>query len=108
MQNIQSKKTLFIGLLIAATFGAMFQPAALAVVSDPTTYSTLQQQRRSLLVRETELIRDKNDLQRQIDDLRRAGGSSRDLSDLSQALDQTYSDLRATDLDIKDIERRLM
>lgn len=108
MQSIQYTKTLLIGFLIAATFGAMFQPTALAVVSDPTTYSTLQQQRRSLLVRETELIRDKGDLQRQIDDLRRSGASTHDINDLAQALDQTYSDLRATDLDIKAIDRRLM
>lgn len=109
-KTLQLIKSLVASLILATTLGGLVQPSALAVVSDPTTISRLLQQKRSLLVRETELLRDRAELNKQIDDLRKRGNSdsARELNSLCQALDANNSDLRQTQFDIRDISRRLM
>ncbi len=103
-------KTFVASLLVAATIGAVVEPAAMAVISDPTAISRLQQRKRDLLVRETDLLRSKDDLQKQIDELKRIndGSSQRQLDDLCQSLDHTFSDLQKTQFDISDVSRRMM
>ncbi|CAN5462411.1 hypothetical protein BH10CYA1_BH10CYA1_46590 [soil metagenome] len=97
-------------LLVTITIGAIVEPAAMAVISDPVTMSKLQQRKRDLLVRETDLIRSRDDLQKQVDDLKRIndGSSQRQFNDLCQSLDKTFSDLQKTQFDIRDVSTRLM
>ncbi len=97
-------------LLVTITIGALVEPAAMAVISDPVAMSTLQQRKRDLLVRETNLLRSRDDLQKQIDDLKRIndGSSQRQLNDLCQSLDKTFSDLQKTQFDIRDVSTRMM
>jgi len=97
-------------LLVTITIGAIVEPAAMAVISDPVAMSTLQQRKRDLLVRETNLLRSRDDLQKQIDDLKRIndGSSQRQLNDLCQSLDKTFSDLQKTQFDIRDVSTRMM
>lgn len=111
MQNkFHSIKTFVASLLVTITVGAVVEPAAMAVVTDPVAFTRLQQRRGDLLTRETDLLRKKDDLQRQIDDLKRIndGGSQRQINDLCQSLDVTFSDLRKVQFDIQDVSRRLM
>lgn len=98
-------------LLVTITVGALVEPAAMAVISDPVAMSKLQQRKRDLLVRESDLLRTKDDLQRQVDDLRKInndGSSQRQINDLCQSLDKTYSDLQKTQFDIRDVSSRMM
>lgn len=97
-------------LLVTITTGVIVEPAALAVISDPVALSQLQQRKRDLLVRETNLLRSRDDLQRQVDELKRIndGSSQRQLNDLCQSLDRTYSDLQKTQFDIRDVNFRMM
>ncbi|HEY9678378.1 MAG TPA: hypothetical protein V6C76_10235 [Drouetiella sp.] len=113
MQNKfnQSIKTLAASLLVTITMSALVEPAAMAVVSDPVAFSNLQKRRSDLLNRETTLLRSKDDLQKQIDDLRKInndGSSQRQINDLCQSLDVTFSDLRKVQYDIRDVNQRLM
>lgn len=103
-------KRIVASLLVTITIGAIVEPAAMAVISDPVTMSKLQQRKRDLLVRESDLIRSRDDLQKQVDDLKRIndGSSQRQLNDLCQSLDKTYSDLQKTQFDIRDVSTRMM
>ena len=108
--NSNQIKRFVASLLVTITVGALVEPAAMAVISDPVTMSTLQQRKRDLLVRENNLLRSKDDLQKQIDDLKRIndGSSQRQLNDLCQSLDKTFSDLQKTQYDIRDVNTRMM
>ncbi|RTL39683.1 MAG: hypothetical protein EKK48_17550 [Candidatus Melainabacteria bacterium] len=104
-------KRLVAGLLVTITVSAFVEPAAMAVISDPVTLNKLQQRKRDLLVKESDLLRTKDDLQKQVDDLRRInndGSSQRQINDLCQSLDRTYSDLQKTQFDIRDVSTRMM
>jgi len=104
-------KRLVAGLLVTITVSAFVEPAAMAVISDPVTLNKLQQRKRDLLVKESDLLRTKDDLQKQVDDLRRInndGNSQRQINDLCQSLDRTYSDLQKTQFDIRDVSTRMM
>lgn len=109
-KQIQLIKTFVAGLLVSATLCAVVQPAAMAVISDPVAFSRLQQKKSDLLVRETNLLRSKDDLNKKIDDLRRMddGSSASQLNNLSESLDRTCSDLRQVQLDIRDVSSRMM
>lgn len=108
--STQTIKRLVASLLVTITVGAIVEPAAMAVISDPVTLNKLQQRKRDLLVRESDLLRTKDDLQKQVDDLKRIndGSSQRQLNDVCQTLDRTYSDLQKTQFDIRDVNTRMM
>jgi len=104
-------KTIFTNsLLLLATAGAISlgfaqQPAA-AVISDPTEYNQLQDQRNDLLVRESQLLRDRDDLNRQIDGLKRRNDPKLRpiLNDLCQKLDSKFNQLQQTRYEIREVE----
>lgn len=104
------KKTFTTGLMLLAISGAISlsfaQEPAKAVISDPEVYNQLQDQRQDLLERESQLLRDRDDLNRQIDNLKRRNDPKLRplLNNLCKTLDTTYSQLQQTRAEIRDVE----
>ena len=106
----QLVRTFFAGIILAATVSSVIPNGAQAAVTDPITFSRLQQQKRSLLDREYSLMRSKDEILRQMDDLKKTNSAEADrlLNDLSQSLKSTCSDLDRTRMDIRDVSLRMM
>lgn len=107
MKKQPTIKTVFTTLALINAFAAMQLPA-MAVVSDPMTIYRLQARRNDLLQKESRLLRDKDDLNRQLDDLRRRGEPQYLLNDVCQRLDAKHNDLQKTRMDLRDVDRYLL
>jgi hypothetical protein len=103
------QKTFLVIAISTVSFGAFQQPAA-AVVSDPATVARLQTTRNSLLVKESTLLRDQDDLNRQIWDVKKTNEPQNNyvLNDLCQTLDSKYKLLQKTRWELKQIEQVLL
>lgn len=99
-------------LIIAATAISLgyAQPAS-AYLTDPTAVSNLQNARKDLLAKEYTLLRDQDDLNRQIWDLKKTNNDPQNkyvINDLCQKLDAKYSQLQRTRWELKQIEKSLL
>lgn len=102
-------KNLILVVLIAVAGFASATPAN-ALVTDPTIFTQLQQRRWELIVKETDLLKEKQSLENKIDDLNRRNENRQfelRLNQLSRDLDKTHMDLSKVRLDIRDIDRAL-
>jgi hypothetical protein len=109
MNNNIFQKAILVVAISTVSFGAVQQPAA-AVVSDPATMARLQTTRNSLLVKESTLLRDQDDLKRQIWDVKKTNEPQTNyvLNDLCQTLDSKYVQLQKTRWELKQIEQVLL
>lgn len=83
---------------------------AQAVSNDPTVAVQLQQTRSSLIVKERDLLRDYDDLNRQINDLMRRNDRSFNsrIDELSRKANDKFGDIRQVRLDLRDVETKLL
>ncbi|MBX9689767.1 MAG: hypothetical protein K2X27_23865 [Candidatus Obscuribacterales bacterium] len=105
------KKISVAGLASSLVLIAVVAPSANAVVLDSNIYSQYQGVRSRLLVKETGLLKDYDDLQKQIDLLNRQNNDrslSPQIDNLSRVLDQTYSDLRKVRQDIRALDLKML
>lgn len=89
---------------------AVAAPSANAVV-DSNIYSQYQAVRSRLLVKETNLLKDFDDLQKKIDLLHRQNEDhslTPTIDSLSKSLDQTYDDIRKIRQDIKLLDLKML
>ncbi|HEY9775910.1 MAG TPA: hypothetical protein V6C81_19260 [Planktothrix sp.] len=108
------KKTIISSMMLltismSLSLGLAQQPAS-ALVSDPTTIDRLQDERNDLLIQESRQLRDQDDLNRQIDTLKRVNDPRNRflLNDLSQKRDIKFNQLQQTRYDLREIEQALM
>jgi hypothetical protein len=89
--------------------GIAQQPAA-ATITDPTAIFRLQNTRNVLLQQESKLIRDQDELNRQIWDLKRQNDArfNPQLNDLSDQLDDNYSKLQKTRWQLRQVQNALL
>jgi hypothetical protein len=106
--NKQVRKMMFATLALVCALSAIQLPTMAASVTDPMLVYKLQMRRNDLLQRETKLLRDKDDLNKQIDDARRAGETGYVLNDLCSRLDTKYNELQKTRMDLRDVEKYLL
>lgn len=104
------KNTKRIAIIVLAMVGFIAQQPTQAYVSDSQAVGHLQDAKNDLLIRETKLLRDKDDLNRQIFELKRNNDprSSGLLNDLCQRLDQKYNQLQRTRWELKQINDTLL
>lgn len=110
MKTINQLTALSLIALTALAVNLSSQPAS-AYVTDPTAISMLQNSRKDLLVRESKLMRDQDDLNRQINDLKKSDNDPQvryAINDLCQKLDSKYAQLQRTRWELKQIEQSLM
>jgi hypothetical protein len=107
------KKTITTSMMLLAmaatlSFGWTVQPAS-AIVADPVILDRLQDQRGDLLVRESQLLRDQDNLNKQIFNLKRINDPRNrfQLNDLYKQLDQTYATLQDVRYTIREIDQTL-
>ncbi|MBX9694407.1 MAG: hypothetical protein K2Z81_18620 [Cyanobacteria bacterium] len=105
--NMNKKNVLILTILLAAIHTEV---PALALVSDPTVYSQLKDRRWELVTKESKLIRDKDSIERNIDELNRRNKNNKfdsTLNSLTKDLDKTFQDLRKVRLDIQEVDTAL-
>ena len=96
--------TLVLGSLL------LLQSPAFAAVYDPDTYSNLQQHRQTLLIKESDLLKRRDNLNKVIDDLNRRNTQHQydlELNQLSRKLRDTYYDLQKVRMDLRDVEQAM-
>jgi hypothetical protein len=105
------KKVCAAGVVSSVALIALAAPSVKAVVLDSNVYSRYTAARSTLLTIESNLQKDYDNLQKQIDLLNRQN-SDRSLTpqidDLSRSLDQTYLYLRKVRQDIKILDRAIL
>jgi hypothetical protein len=99
------------GLLLAATLInlTMFavQPSQ-AIVRDSATVSSVLSERNSLLLKEQRLMKDYDDMQRQLFDLKKRESDPRAIDQLCRDIDIKYNDLSSVRYSIKKLDMRLL
>jgi hypothetical protein len=98
-------------IAVAAIYCALTQaPQASAMVSDSQVFGRYQASRAVLLTKERNVLRDCDDLQRQLDDLYKMNDSKvqGQINDLCRSLDLKHSDLRRIRQDLRDVELKLL
>lgn len=83
-------------------------PSAQATAGDHI--GKLQVQRNSLLMKESNLSRDYNELNRDLTDLLKRNDSSLDgvIDDINRKINHKFNDLRQVRLDLRDVESRMI
>jgi hypothetical protein len=109
MKKMIISSMMLLTIAMSLSMGLAQQPA-LALVSDPTIIDRLQDQRNDLLIQESQLLRDQDDLNRQIDTLKRINDprSRYLLNDMCQRRDIKFNQLRQTRWDLQEIEQALL
>lgn len=104
------KNNIQIAIILLAATGIFAQQPSQAYVSDTQAVGHLQDAKNDLLIRETKLIRDQDDLNKQIYDLKRMndGRSTYMLNDLCQRLDSKFVQLQKTRWELKQINQTLL
>ncbi len=108
MKVHMNKKTILILTILIAAINS--ESPALALISDPAVYSRLKDRRWELVIKESKLVKDKDSLERNIDELNRRNLHNKfdsTLNHLTRELDKTYQDLSKVRLDILDVEKAL-
>ena len=97
---------LVVGLPAFVGFSA--QPAAAA--SDPVVFDQLQTRRRALLTRESNLMRDQDDLFKRMEDLKRRqdADAANQLNEVCRRVDTKSWELRQVRQDIREVDTRLL
>jgi hypothetical protein len=88
----------------------LLQTPAMASVSDTALYYSLQNRRLSLISRESDLMRSRETLQRNIDELSRRNEQNKytlRINLIARDLDSVNNDIQKTRLDIRDVERAM-
>lgn len=86
-------------------------PNANAVVLDSNIYAQYQSVRTRLLVKETDILKDYDSLQKQIDLLKKQNDDrslTPAIDGLCRTLDQTFSDLQKVRQDIKSLDLKML
>jgi hypothetical protein len=85
-------------------------PSAQATAGDHDYIGKLQVQRNSLLIKESNLSRDYNELNRDLTDLLKRNDRSLDgvIDDINRKINTKYNDLRQVRLDLRDVESRMI
>lgn len=109
MKKMIITSMMLLAMTAALSFGFAQQPAS-ALVSDPTIIDRLQDQRNDLLIQESRLLRDRDDLNRQIDTLKRQNDPRNRylLNGLCQKLDVTYAQLQQTRWELTEVEQAML
>jgi hypothetical protein len=109
MKNMIQKTILLVAMAGALSPAFIQQPAA-AFVADPATVAKLQDARNSLIIRESRLLRDQDDLQRQIWDLKRRNDPrlAPELNNLLSKSDAKYADIQKTRWELRQVEQSLL
>ena len=105
------KKICVLGMALSLVMIALVSPDAKAVVLDSNVYEQYRADRSDLLSKEACLVKDYDDLQRQVDYLNRqnTGHSlTPQINDLGRSLDETYYDLRKVRQDIKSLDQSIL
>lgn len=105
------KKICVTGIASSLVLIALLAPSANAVVYDSNIFSQYQSVRARLLVKESSLLKDYDDLQKQIDLLNRQNNDrslTPAIDGLSRSLDQTYDDIRKVRQDIKSLDLKML
>lgn len=112
MNSLNSiKKFCVTGMASSLVLIALVAPSANAVVLDSNIYSQYQAVRSRLIVKENDLLKDYDKLQKEIDLLNRQNNDNSltpTIDGLSRALDTTYSDLRKVRQDIKALDLKML
>lgn len=99
--------TMIVGIL-SGLF--LLQAPAMANVSDMALYYSLQNRRLSLIARESDLLKNRDSLQRNIDELARRNEQNKytaRINLIARDLDSVNNDIQRTRLDIRDVERAM-
>lgn len=99
--------TMIVGIL-SGLF--LLQAPAMANVSDTALYYSLQNRRLSLIARESDLLKNRDSLQRNIDELTRRNEQNKytaRINLIARDLDSVNNDIQRTRLDIRDVERAM-
>lgn len=110
MFSNSSTKKILAGALSSLVLIALSAPSAKAVV-DSNIYSQYQAVRSRLLVKENGLLKDYDQLQKQIDLLNRQNQDrslTPTIDGMSKTLDQTYDDIRKIRQDIKALDLKML
>ncbi len=105
------KKICVIGIASSLVLIALFAPSAKAVVLDSNVYSQYQAVRGRLLVKENTLLKDYDDLRKQLDELNRSNNDKSltpTIDGLSRAVDDKFLDLRQLRQDIKALDLKML
>lgn len=94
---------------ISATATVQALPAG-AIVADTGAIRQFQSRRDGLKARETNLLRDYDEIQKQIDYLNGKNDRSLDrrIDDLNRSLDNKYADLQRVRQDLRDVEVKML
>ncbi len=110
MYSLNSIKKFCVTGMASLMLISLAAPSANAVV-DSNIYSQYQAVRSRLVLKENSLLKDYDDVQRQIDLLNRQN-TDRSLSptidNLSRTLDATYSDIKKVRQDIKSLDLKML
>jgi len=85
--------------------------SALAGMTDGKIADQLMDSKSRLMRKENQLLRDQDELKRQLDDLKRRNDGNvlaSSIDDVSRRLDKNYSDLRQTQIAIRDLSQSLL
>lgn len=98
--------------VVVSTLCGLFllQTPAMATISDTALYYSLQKRRLSLIARESDLLRNRDSLQRSVDELIRRNEQNRytaRINLIARDLDSVNNDIQKTRLDIRDVERAM-
>jgi len=110
-QSIRSIQSLVILTVLTGMFSfCVAQQPAAATITDATAIYRLQITRDTLVREETKLLRDQDELNHQIWDLKRQNDPSFNfqLNDLSNRLDDTYTKLQKTRWQLRQVQNALL
>jgi peptidoglycan hydrolase CwlO-like protein len=111
MNSQNQIKKICVAIASSLVLVVLAAPNANAVVLDPNIYAQYQSARTRLLVKETDLLKDFDSLQKQIDLLKKQNDDrslTPTIDGLCRAQDQTFADLQKVRQDIKSLDLKML
>ncbi len=109
--QISFKKICVMGMASSLILIASAAQSAKAVVLDSNVYSQYSAVRGRLLVKETAMLKDYDDLRKQLDELQRANNDKSltpTIDGLSRSIDDKFQDIRRLQQDIKALDLKML
>lgn len=107
----KDKRTIQVGLRLAAltiSLSCLFAQPAQAIIRDQAVVGRLDEQRNVLLLKENRLLRDYDEIQRQLRDFQKDNSDARIIDQLARQADLKYDDLKVVQFNLRQLESLMM
>jgi hypothetical protein len=107
----KDKRTFQIGLTlvtITISLSCLFAQPAQAIIRDQAVVGRLEEQRNTLLIKENRLLRDYDEIQRQLREFQKDNSDGRAIDQLCRQADLKYEDLQSVRSNLRQLETLLM